>query len=78
MNIEKTIIEYFKSTLDVKVSKDTKLIEEAIIDSMGVMELLTFIGETFQIEFDLDDMTEENFGTIPAIIRLIELKRGLN
>ncbi|MBT1074669.1 acyl carrier protein [Geobacter grbiciae] len=76
MTIETQLINYFKDTLDADVAAGTPLIEQGIIDSMGVMELITFIQQTFDVEFDVDDMTVEKLGTVTAISRLITSKRG--
>lgn len=76
MTIETQLITYFKDTLDADVTPGTPLIEQGIIDSMGVMELITFIQQTFDVEFDVDDMTVEKLGTVTAISNLITSKRG--
>ncbi|ABB32250.1 hypothetical protein GeomeDRAFT_1549 [Geobacter metallireducens RCH3] len=76
MTIETQLITYFKDTLDADVTPGTPLIEQGIIDSMGVMELITFIQQTFDVEFDVDDMTVEKLGTVTAISSLITSKRG--
>jgi len=76
MTIETQLISYFKDTLDADVTAGTPLIEQGIIDSMGVMELITFIEQVFGVEFDMDDMTAEKLGTVTAISRLIISKRG--
>lgn len=76
MSFETQLITYFKDTLDADVTSGTPLIDEGIIDSMGVMELVTFIEQSFGVEFDMDDMTVEKLGTVTAIARLITSKRG--
>jgi acyl carrier protein len=76
MTIESQLINYFKDTLDADVTPATPLIDQGIIDSMGVMELITFIALTFGVEFDVDDMTAEQLGTVAAISRLISSKKG--
>jgi len=76
MTIEGQLINYFKDTLDADVSSETLLIDQGIIDSMGVMELITFIAQTFGVEFDVDDMTAEKLGTVTAISSLITSKKG--
>lgn len=76
MTIESQLITYFKDTLDADVTSETRLIEQGIIDSMGVMELITFIAQVFGVEFDIDDMTAEKLGTVRAIARLITFKKG--
>jgi acyl carrier protein len=75
MTIEAQLIHYFKDTLDADVTPATPLIEQGIIDSMGVMELITFIEQAFAVEFDVDDMTSEQLGTVAAISRLIASKK---
>ena len=76
MNIEQELMNYFKEQVDEEVTRDTPLVEEDIIDSMGVMDLLTFIGSTYDLELDMDDLTIENFATINNIKNLILSKGG--
>jgi acyl carrier protein len=76
MTIESQLITYFKDTLDADVTPNTPLIEQGIIDSMGVMELITFIAQAFGVEFDVDDMSAEKLGTVKAISCLITSKGG--
>lgn len=76
MTIETQLITYFKETLDADVTPGTPLIEQGIIDSMGVMDLVTFIEQSFGVEFEMDDMTVEKLGTVAAISNLITSKRG--
>jgi len=76
INAEKMLIEYFKEKADTMVNSQTLLLEEKIIDSMGVMELIAFIESNFGIEFTDDDLTVDNFATIGAIIAIIKRKDG--
>jgi acyl carrier protein len=48
------------------------LIESGIIDSLGVMILLTFIEERFSIQIPSEDLMPENFSSISTITDLIE------
>ncbi len=73
--IEEGLIRYFKEKLGVDVSSDTPLIEEQVIDSMGVMELISFIQEAFAVELDMEDLTIENFESIRHVSELITSKR---
>jgi acyl carrier protein len=76
MKIEDDLINYLKNHAGEEVAFDTPLVEDGIIDSMGVTELVAFVVETFHVELDMDDMTIENFGTINDIKNLIMRKRG--
>ena len=53
------------------------LIDQAIIDSTGIMELVTFIEETFNLHIKADELLTENFESIQRIANFIEQKRGV-
>ena len=76
VNVEKQLIGYFKEMSDTAVDSKTLLLEEKVIDSMGVMELIAFIESNFGIEFNDDDLTVDNFKTIGSIISVIITKAG--
>ena len=72
--IENRLIDYFKEKVDTVVDSDTLLLEEKVIDSMGVIELVAFLEETYKVEFVDDDLTVDNFKTIDSIVKLIVSK----
>ncbi len=76
LNAENLLIEYFKEKSDTIVDSKTLLLEEKIIDSMGVMELIAFMESNFAVEFTDEDLTVDNFATVGAIIALITSKNG--
>ena len=65
------LIDYFKEKVDTVVDTDTLLLEEKVIDSMGVIELVAFLEATYEVEFTDDDLTVDNFKTIGSISNLI-------
>ncbi len=69
--IENGLIGYFKEKADTVVDSETLLLEEKVIDSMGVLELVTFLEAAYGIEFTEDDLTVDNFKTIGSISELI-------
>jgi acyl carrier protein len=73
-DIESRLIDYFKEKADTVVDSDTLLLEEKVIDSMGVIELVTFLEATYGVEFTDDDLTVDNFKTIGSISNLIVSK----
>jgi acyl carrier protein len=74
VDIENKLIDYFKEKVDTVVDSDTLLLEEKVIDSMGVIELVTFLEATYGVEFTDDDLTVDNFKTIGSISDLIVSK----
>jgi acyl carrier protein len=74
--IENRLIDYFKEKVDTVVDSNTLLLEEKVIDSMGVIELVAFLEETYKVEFMDDDLTVDNFKTIGSISNLIVREKG--
>ena len=63
---------------DVQLTDDTHLIDAGIIDSMGIMKLLTYLEDTFSIKIDGDDLVPENFESIDAICGLVSEAAAAN
>ncbi|CAD0187038.1 hypothetical protein RUESEDTHA_03949 [Ruegeria sp. THAF57] len=56
------------------VTDDEELLLSGMIDSLGVMSLVSFIEQTYQIEVPFVDVTLENMGTIKAIMDFAETR----
>lgn len=53
---------------------DLSLIEEGLLDSFGIIELVAFIEITWKIEITPDDFTVERMGSINKMSTLISEK----
>jgi acyl carrier protein len=51
--------------------ENTKLFEEDILDSLGLMFLIDQIEMEYQIRFNDEDISFENFATISEIEKLV-------
>ena len=58
------------------LADDQPLQETGVIDSMGMLRLVTFLEETFGIEVLDSDVVPEHLGTLGGIISYIERKRS--
>ena len=54
-----------------QLADDDALLGRGIIDSIGVMELVTFVQDEFGVTVDDEQITEENFGSAAAIARFV-------
>ena len=61
---------------DVQLAETEQLLERGIIDSMGVLELISFVQEEFGVHVVDDEITEENFGTLAAIAGYVLRKQN--
>ncbi len=80
MNIEnilkKFIVKELMNETDIgSLSNDKPLIAGGIIDSAGLIQLVTFIEEQFEINVTDNDLVPENFESIDNLLRLIKQKR---
>ncbi len=54
------------------LTPDYPLIENHILDSMGLLMLVSFVETRFGIQLDEEELVPEHFGTLGSIARLIE------
>lgn len=55
---------------------DDSFLELGLIDSTGILELVSFIEESFGITIDDDELTPDNLDSINKIIGFITKKMG--
>ncbi|MEM9265474.1 MAG: acyl carrier protein [Cyanobacteria bacterium P01_F01_bin.13] len=60
----------------MQVEPDDDLLVGEILDSLGMMRLVAFIEETFEIKVPLEDITIQNFRTIEAIDEYLTRRTG--
>ena len=56
-------------------TEETSLVNSGIIDSMGIVELVTYIAENFDLVIEDDQITTENFESINNILKFISEKK---
>jgi len=55
---------------------DVSLIEQGIIDSTGVLEVVAFVEETFDFEVEDSEVIPENFDTVNCLATYVRRKHG--
>ena len=75
--IEQFLISEIASDLGKKsIAPDEDLLEQGIIDSLGIMKLVVFMEETFGISVEDDDVIPENFQSLASMVAFVEQKVG--
>ncbi|BBO67309.1 acyl carrier protein [Desulfosarcina alkanivorans] len=72
--IREFIIENFLFGNANGLKDDTSFLEEGIIDSTGVLELVTFLEETYEIQVDDEELIPENLDSINNVTAYLEQK----
>jgi acyl carrier protein len=79
-NITQTIRRFLAErawlTDDADVSEFDSLLEKGVIDSVAMVELVSFIEQTFQIHIRDEELMPENFDSLGAIGVFIVSKRN--
>ena len=70
------ILSELVSDSEVRTIDDSDLLlETGIIDSFGILLLITFLEEAFAVAVTGDDLMPENFRSVAAISSFVERKR---
>jgi len=59
---------------DFHLEDEVSLFEAGVVDSMGVMELISFLEEEFDLRVADREITEENLGSLRSIARYVSSK----
>lgn len=58
------------------LADDASLLDRGIIDSTGVLEIIIFIEDTFDIKVEDKEMLPDNLDSIERIANFVARKRG--
>mgnify|MGYP001817050799 CR=1 FL=1 len=77
----KALYEYVISELLYDVDQDSvapedELLGTGLLDSMAATQLMQHVETVYAVEFEPDDLTFDNFNTLPALASLIALRTG--
>jgi acyl carrier protein len=70
-NIRKYIAENMLFTESFTYDDDASFLEQAIIDSVGFMELVAYVQKEFGIEVGPQDLVRDNFDSVNKLARYV-------
>jgi len=73
-NMKEFIVEKFLFGDGEKLEYDTSFLEQGIIDSTGVLEIVHFLEESFSVQVEDDEMLPENLDSINYIANYLQKK----
>ena len=68
------IVENFLFGHDEDLKDNSSFLDEGIIDSTGILELVNYLEEEFSITVDDDDLIPENLDSINNVVGYLERK----
>jgi len=72
--VREFVVENFLFGEGDALKADTSFLEEGIIDSTGILELVMFLEETFGIKVDDSELVPENFDSLEKITHYLDNK----
>jgi acyl carrier protein len=75
-SVQTFVIDHFVKIPDMVVDDDMSFLESGLIDSMGALELVAFLEETFKFSVEDEEIIPENLDSISRLVKYINLKIG--
>ena len=70
--IRSFLVQQFPATKDV--SNDESLLNNGLIDSLGILEVVAFIEKEFGFTVSDEDLLPENFGSVASLLNFVQQK----
>jgi acyl carrier protein len=82
MELEQQICKYLSDKVlyvddGFEYSNDSSFIEEGLVDSTGIMEIVMYVQSAFGITVDPHEVTPDNFDSVNKLVAFIHSKRAL-
>jgi acyl carrier protein len=74
--IRQFIVENFLFGEEGNLKEDTSFLEGGIIDSTGILELVSFLEEKFGIAVADEELVPENLDSIASVVAYLTKKKG--
>ena len=81
MSIENEVRDFIATELSWdgsidELSADYPLLEQEVVDSLGIFKIISFLESKYDIEIDDEELVPENFESIAKITGLVSGKVG--
>jgi acyl carrier protein len=76
--IQEFVQTYFLEGTEIVLKDDTSFLDEGILDSTGVIELVAFVEETFGFRIEDEEIQPDNFDSVNKLLVFVESKLASN
>ena len=70
------IVENFLFSEGEQLTNETSFLDSGIIDSTGILELITFLEETYNVKIEDDELIPENLDSLNNVVKFIGQKNS--
>ena len=75
LSIQRFVTEELGNAGSADLALDTPLLDDNLLDSVGIYELAVFLEDRYSIAISDEEMIPTNFGTIASLAKLVDSKR---
>ncbi len=72
--IRKFILEHIPQARQMNVQNEDQLLEGGLLDSLGILDVVSYLEEEFSISASDEELTPENFQSIATMASYVEMK----
>jgi methoxymalonate biosynthesis acyl carrier protein len=72
---EYILAEYLPGTSCEELDSTYDLLESGVVDSLGLVQLVAWVGQTYRIPIDEVEISPDNFRSVNEICRFVENSR---
>lgn len=73
-NLLAFINEYFVKETGIELKDDSSLLDEGLIDSTGVLELVAYLENSFEIKVEDEEIVPDNFDSLNKLVNFVRRK----
>ena len=74
--IHRFLLEKFPLARKAGIERNTALLEKGILDSLGILDVVSFLESEFSIAISDEDLLPENFQTLSTLSAFVLRKNG--
>jgi acyl carrier protein len=74
--IRSFVIQKFPAAKKRAIADGMPLLESGIVDSLGMLDVVAFLEQTFLVTVSDDELTPDNFGSIASLTAFVEKKKS--
>ncbi|MCP5061972.1 MAG: acyl carrier protein [Ignavibacteriae bacterium] len=67
----------FSSRMNPGIKDEESLIDTGVVDSFGIVSLIAFLEEAFNIKIESEDFVQRNFETVVNMVNFVKRKQEL-
>lgn len=62
---------------DFQLADEDRLLEKGVIDSMSIVEVISFVEQEFGVSANEEEISDANFGSLSAIAQFVAKKQSV-